>query len=103
MSTRQCQAVYSIRMVTHHPETQSFDLTVDGQHCYVRYVMHGPVMALTSTQVPAAVGGRGIAAELVKAALDYASAQQLKIQPVCSYVVTYLQRHPEYQTLVAAH
>jgi predicted GNAT family acetyltransferase len=65
--------------------------------------MHGPVMALTSTQVPAAVGGRGIAAELVKAALDYAGAQQLKIQPVCSYVVTYLQRHPEYQTLVAAH
>ncbi|MFN5080484.1 MAG: hypothetical protein ACK5EV_07150 [Burkholderiales bacterium] len=45
--------MYSIHMVIHHPETQSFDLTVDGQHCYVRYVMHGPVMALTSTQVPA--------------------------------------------------
>ncbi|MCA2927054.1 MAG: N-acetyltransferase [Burkholderiales bacterium] len=88
-------------MITHHPDTQTFDVTVEGHLCYLRYDKQGNILALTSTQVPAAVGGRGIAADLVKTALDYAGNHQLKIRPVCSYVVTYLKRHPEYQALVA--
>ena len=46
------------------------------------------------------VGGRGVAGDLVKAALDYARAQGLRVVPACSYSAAYVQRHPEYADLV---
>jgi predicted GNAT family acetyltransferase len=51
--------------------------------------------------VPAAYQGQGLAAQLVEAGLHWAQAQHLKVVPACSYVRAYLQRHPEWQHLVA--
>jgi uncharacterized protein len=59
------------------------------------------VMWLTHTEVPPALEGRGIAARLVQAALEHARAEGLRVKPACSYVRTYLKRHPEYQDLLA--
>ena len=36
---------------------------------------------------------------LVRAALDWAAAEGLKVRPSCSYVRVYMQRHPQTQTL----
>jgi uncharacterized protein len=41
-----------------------------------------------------------VAARLVKAALDWAREQQLRVRPSCSYVATYMRRHPETQDLL---
>ncbi|HEX6016891.1 MAG TPA: N-acetyltransferase, partial [Burkholderiaceae bacterium] len=38
----------------------------------------------------------------VRAALDHARTNGLRVRPACSYVRTYLRRHPEAQDLVAA-
>jgi predicted GNAT family acetyltransferase len=59
------------------------------------------VLLLTHTEVPPALEGRGIAAALVKAALDWARAEGLRVRPLCSYVVAYMRRHPETQDLLA--
>ena len=81
--------------VRHNEAKQRFEATVDGQLCVADYRMSGDVMWMTHTGVPQAVGGRGIAAELVRVALEWAKAQGLKVEPSCSYVDVYMRRHPE--------
>ncbi len=87
--------------ITHDTAAGRFGAVVDGLACECDYRLQGGVMWLTHTGVPAALGGRGIAAALVKAALDWARAQGLKVQPQCSYVAVYMRRHPETQDLLA--
>jgi predicted GNAT family acetyltransferase len=51
--------------------------------------------------VPAEVGGRGIAAALVEAAVNTARAEGWKVVPACSYAAVWMRRHPAYQDLLA--
>lgn len=48
-----------------------------------------------STVVLPAYGGQGLAAKLVNFALTDAKANGHTITATCSYVVTYLRKHPE--------
>lgn len=82
-------------LVTHNPAQQRFEATVDGLLCVADYRIAGDVMQMTHTEVPAALQGRGIAGELVEAAFDHAMTENLKIEPLCSYVRAYMERHPE--------
>jgi len=87
--------------VTHNEARQRFETTVDGQLCVADYQLRGQVMWMTHTGVPTAVGGRGIAAELVRVALEWAEAQGFSVEPACSYVEVYMRRHPQTQKLLA--
>ncbi|HEY8878807.1 MAG TPA: GNAT family N-acetyltransferase [Roseateles sp.] len=58
-------------------------------------------VVFTHTGVPEAHRGQGLAAQLVEAGLQWAREQGLKVVPACSYVQLYLQRHPEWQHLIA--
>jgi len=86
--------------IRHNPAVPRFEATVEGQLCVAQYRVFGRILMATHTGVPAALRGRGIAAELVKAMLDHARAQGLKVRPDCSYVEAYMQRHPETQNLL---
>jgi len=87
-------------VVTHHPEAGRFEAVVDGRRCEADYRLVGTVMHLVHTGVPAALQGRGLAAVLVHAALAHARAQGWQVRPVCSYVRTYMRRHPDTQDLL---
>lgn len=87
--------------VQHDPRTQRFLASVDGVQAELDYECSAGVMRLTHTGVPSAIGGRGVAAELVRTALEHARAEGLKVVPACSYVAGYIKRHPEYEDLVA--
>ncbi len=87
--------------VQHNLDQHRFECRVDGLLCVADYHLTGGVMHMTHTDVPAALGGRGIAAKLVAAALEHARSAKLKVDPACSYVRLYMQRHPETQSLQA--
>ena len=87
--------------VHHNIAAQRFEREVDGLMCVADYRLSPSVMHITHTEVPPALAGRGIAAELVTAALAYARESNLKIDPVCSYVRSFMQRHPETHCLLA--
>jgi predicted GNAT family acetyltransferase len=87
--------------VTHNAARKRFETTVDGQLCVADYQLRGDVAWMTHTGVPSAVGGRGIAAELVRVALEWADGKGYKVEPACSYVEAYMRRHPETQKLLA--
>jgi predicted GNAT family acetyltransferase len=87
--------------VVHDPDRARFEAVVDGLRCEASYEMIGGVMWLVHTGVPRALRDRGIAAQLVQAALDHARVQGLKVHPACSYVRAYMRRHPETRDLHA--
>jgi predicted GNAT family acetyltransferase len=88
-------------VVTHRPEDSRFEALVDGLRCAADYRLYRGVMSLFHTGVPRQLKGRGIATVLVRAAMDHARAQGLKVRPDCSYVERWMQRHPEYDDLRA--
>ena len=65
------------------------------------YTLSPGRVVFTHTGVPPAHQGQGLAAKLVTAGLQWAQSQGLKIVPACSYVQLYIQRHPEWQHLIA--
>jgi uncharacterized protein len=87
--------------VQHNIDHQRFECSVDGMLCVADYRLTGDVMHMTHTEVPPALGGKGIAAALVAAALEHARSAKLKVNPACSYVRLYMQRHPETLSLQA--
>jgi uncharacterized protein len=85
----------------HDPANQRFVTVVDGIEAELVYEQSADVIRLTHTGVPDAIGGRGIAGELMRTALEYARAEGLKVVPSCAYAAAYLQRHPQYADLLA--
>jgi len=89
--------------IRHDESAHRFQTVVDGQHCVLVYSLGGPggtVMTIDHTGVPAAVGGRGIAAALVEAAFSLARQRGWKVDPVCSYSAVWAQRHPDVADLL---
>jgi predicted GNAT family acetyltransferase len=87
--------------IRHYPERQRFETTVDGQDCEIDYRLANKVMTITHTGVPSAVGGRGIAAELTRFALETARTNGWKVVPACSYAEAFMRRHAEFEDLRA--
>lgn len=87
--------------ITHRPAAECFEAAYDEGVAVCAYQRQGDVLVLSHTEVPPALEGRGIAAALVRATLDWARAQGLRVQPRCSYVAAYMRRHPETQDLLA--
>ncbi|RNF85272.1 N-acetyltransferase [Lysobacter psychrotolerans] len=88
--------------ISHDPDTSAFLTQVDGVQARLDYCRIGDTIAITHTGVPREIGGRGIAAALVKAAFDYARQAGLKVRPDCSYAAAWLARHPQYADLAAS-
>lgn len=60
------------------------------------------ILTLDHTLVYPEYEGQGYAGQLAKALVEYLTNEQLLVRPVCSYVQTYFQRHPEYTHLLAS-
>jgi uncharacterized protein len=80
--------------IMHDNHAHRLSTELEGQTGLLDYELDGKVMSITHTRVPPPIGGRGVAAELMRSALDLAAANGWTVQPVCSYAVTYMQRHP---------
>ncbi len=80
------------RSIEHNVDAKRFQWMEDGKLCVLDYELHAGVMIITHTGVPESVGGRGIAGDLARAALDTARAQGWKVRPLCSYVDAWMRR-----------
>jgi predicted GNAT family acetyltransferase len=65
------------------------------------WVQQGKVRVAEHSIVPPAIGGRGIAGELVKALVADAREEGFLIDPQCSYVAAQFAKHPEWADLRA--
>jgi predicted GNAT family acetyltransferase len=79
--------------ISHDQDAKRFSTEVDGHRAQLDYTLADGVMTITHTRVPPEIGGRGIAAELMRAALQVAAERGLSIDPACSYAAAYMRKH----------
>lgn len=86
--------------ISHNESDSRFECPVDGGLAFAEYHRTGERITFTHTEVPPEAEGKGVAGEIVAAALAYAREQQLQVVPECAYVKSYLKRHREWEDLV---
>lgn len=78
-----------------------FELEENGETAYLEFDLDSDNwITLLHTEVPDAIRGRGIANLLAKTALEYARDNNLKVDVICPIVADYIQKNPEFQSLV---
>lgn len=60
------------------------------------------LISADNTEVKPELSGQGLAKELVLTLIDYAREENLKIIPVCSYVVSFFKKNVAYHPILAA-
>lgn len=86
--------------VENNKSENRFQTEVDGFLAFIDYALNETTITLIHTEVPAELGGKGLGGKVVKAALDYARDQGLKVIPQCPFVAHYIEKHKEYEVLV---
>jgi uncharacterized protein len=79
--------------ISHDTRAHRLSAQLEGQTAELDYELDGQVMTITHTRVPPPIGGRGVAAELMRGALDLAAANGWTVKPVCSYAVACMKKH----------
>ena len=88
--------------VVHAPARQRYEIHVDGEVAGVlRYEEHEGVRDFIRTEVEPRFGGRGLAKQLVREALEDVRASGMHVRPVCSYVTRILDESAEYADIDA--
>ncbi|WP_428772550.1 GNAT family N-acetyltransferase [Vibrio sp.] len=88
--------------IIHEPDQHRYLVHLqDGMYAQVIYRQQDQVLLLTSTHVPDSLQGKGYGGIMMETVLPQIEADGFKITPVCSYVVHYLDKHPEWAHLVA--
>ena len=88
-------------VVRHNTAAHRYEIDTDGRMSVAEYELVEGKQVFTHTLVPEELRGRGLAEALVKTALDDAMRAGRKVVPACWYVAKYIDRHKEYQPLLA--
>jgi len=86
--------------LVHNEKASQYEYHIEGHLAQLVYDDQGGVLYITHTLVPKELGGRGIAGALTKDAFEDIERRGLKIKPMCSYTVAYLEKHPEFKRLL---
>jgi uncharacterized protein len=68
---------------------------------FAQYRRRGDRIVFLHTEVDDAFEGQGVGSALVRGALDDARSAGLRVVVECPFVKSYIERHPEYDDLVA--
>jgi uncharacterized protein len=79
-------------LITNNIEARRFQAVLGGHLALLNYQVRGGVFQIDYVYVPVGYRGRGIAGQLMEAALTYARSAGLKVVPVCSYAQAYMTR-----------
>lgn len=88
--------------VSHNAAASRFEAQVDGERVgLIDYRTVGNTVDLVHTEVDPDRQGQGVASDLVRGALDAIRLEKMSIVPTCPYVAQWLERHEDYQDLLA--
>lgn len=87
--------------VAHNAGVGTFSMSINGEKAFLQYRLRGDRLVILHTEVPTVLEGHGVGGKIVKAALEHAKEKGLKVNPLCPFAAHYIDRHPEYQALLA--
>lgn len=67
----------------------------------VAYARHGDVVDLRHTEIDASHEGEGLGGTLARGVLDDIRARGLEVRPTCPFIKGWIEKHPDYEDLVA--
>ena len=83
------------------PERHRFEIRVDGVRAgHAEYARKGDRLIFTHTEIDDAYEGRGLGSKLASGALDAARVTDHSVVPLCPFIASYVEKHPEYDDLV---
>ena len=85
--------------ITHNPAENRFETWIDGRLSKLDYIEDGDTIVMTHVGVHPDHRGFGVAGRITETALAYARGKSLRVIPMCSYVASYIRRHPQYSEL----
>jgi predicted GNAT family acetyltransferase len=89
--------------LTRNADESRYEITVDGTLAgYMEYSLHGDRADFLHTEVAEEFGGRGLASQLIRYALDDARRQNWQVVPYCPFVKAFIAKHDDYRELVPA-
>ena len=90
--------------VRHNAPAQRYELFVDGQ-CVglLDYRPTGDALAFVHTEIEPHLRGNWLGAELVRGALDDVRERGEHVLPICPFVASFIDDHPEYEDLLAQY
>ena len=68
---------------------------------FADYSAQGSTRAILHVEADPALRGSGAAGQFMQALAEHARAEELKLQPRCSYAVAWLKRHHEFDDILA--
>lgn len=87
--------------VTDNEAASRFELTADGGLGELVYRLRNGRLVILHSEVPEALGGRGLGGQLVSAAVDRAARDGLTVVPLCPFARSWLERNPDTAARVA--
>lgn len=87
--------------VRDQPERERYEVTFDGKLAgFAQYVRRGGRTLFVHTEVFPDFGGHGLGSTLAGEAVAAERAAHRKIVPLCSFIRSYVDRHPDEMDLV---
>ena len=88
--------------VVDNPERNRYEArTPDGDVAGIAgYQKTSEVIVFTHTDVESRYEGQGVGSRLASGALDDAREQRFAVLPLCPFIKSYIERHPEYADLL---
>lgn len=77
-----------------------FETEIDGYMAFVEYTVKPDILVLTHTEVDKALAGKGVGSEMIEAVLLQMELRGLKAIPECPFIAKYIDRHPEWKSIL---
>ena len=89
--------------ITDNSAENRFEAHVDGELAgFAQYRFRGDAIVFPHTEVATAFEGQGIGGAIARYALDAVRADEgLRVVPLCPFIRAWIEKHPEYASLVA--
>ena len=89
--------------VVNNADASRYEVSLDGKPAgFAAYRLKDRRVIFTHTEVDFAFEGHGIGSTLARYALDDVRERGLQAVTLCPFIAAYIERHPEYQDLVAS-
>jgi predicted GNAT family acetyltransferase len=88
--------------VSDNPDRSRYEAFVDDRLAgFAEYKLRKDVIIFTHTEVDDAFEGQGVGSTLARGVLDAARDAGLRVRPHCPFIRGWIEKHPDYQDLVA--
>ncbi len=88
-------------VITDAADDHRYEIRLDGQLAgYAIYHRRGGRAYFVHTEIDPAFEGKGLGSALARGALDAEQALDERVVPLCPFIRSYIDRHPDYADLV---